>query len=216
MQIELTGVLEDGSAFAAGVPTNTRKALSLPIGEDVTLLVTVMRPTGEIVTGGLLTWTAKKLPTDSSKTFQKNKLCSAQTQFTLTPADTKKLEPGMYAFYIWHTALDGKRNAVIPLSPLHLEPAATEAAPVVTLSIQPTGLTLDLMLPGLVQVLRTINGVSTDVTASATWTGPVSPVVASVDTAGMVTAAGILGPATLTATVGGLTATLPVTVVANN
>jgi len=123
--LEVVGVLEDGSEpRAAGVPINPRKALSVPLGADWTLRVSVVTPFGSQVqlTSGALVVTVKKKPTDSSAAFFR---AATNGVFVFTPADTKNLPPGQYVYDIWYTDTGNKRSPVVPLSPFLLEASAT-------------------------------------------------------------------------------------------
>lgn len=125
MQLEILGVLEDGGLRGAAVPTNPRRTLRMPLGASLTLNARVVRANGSPVTGGTLTWTVKKKPSDTQPSFQKLATCADPTVFTVTPADTKQLTAGVFVFDVWHTDGSGNRNAVVPLSPFLIEPAAT-------------------------------------------------------------------------------------------
>lgn len=124
MLVELVGVLENGGERATGVPANPRRAVVVPRGGNVTLRVSVLlSDTGGSVVGGTLTMTLKKKASDASTLLSKS--VALGSDFTLLPTDTKGLDPGIYAFDVWHTDGAGVRNPVVPLSPFHLEPAAT-------------------------------------------------------------------------------------------
>lgn len=128
MVLYLEGLLPDGSPAAAGVTLNPRKALSLGVGQDASLRLTVRTPSGEAVplaAPAALVLTVKKVAV-GPVLFQRvpTVLPSGQAEFAVTPADTRYLEPGQYVYDVWLT-LGGKRDAVVPLSPLHLEASAT-------------------------------------------------------------------------------------------
>jgi hypothetical protein len=125
MLLSLVGVLEDGGVRSPHVPINPRTTLNMTLGADVTLSVRVVRPNGQPVVGGTLTWTVKKKATDMQASFTKAGDCKDPTTFTVTPADTKRLTPGLFIYDVWHTAADHTRNAVVPFSSLFIEPAAT-------------------------------------------------------------------------------------------
>lgn len=135
MILSLTGVLDDGSIRAEGssVPYNPRQALAFQLGTSLTVRVRVVTPDGNPVIGGTVKLTVKKRAGDSSPALPaKSAALTPSVDLSITPADTKSLEPGRYAYDIWHQAAetgpglnDGARNAVVPLSPLWLEPAAT-------------------------------------------------------------------------------------------
>ena len=127
MQIDLVGVLESGGPRDVQVPANPRVALSVPQGTSLSLTIRVLRPSGQVVTGGTLDFTVKKKPSDSQKALSKSATCADPTTFTIAPADTKTLDAGAYVYDCWHTDAEGARNAVVPLSPFLLEMAATPA-----------------------------------------------------------------------------------------
>ena len=131
MLLELTGVLEDGSLRGSSVPLNPRRTIEFPQGGSVTLRLRVVTADGSQVVGGTVKWTMKKKSSDSPL-LVKSATLAVSTDLTLLPADTKNWEPGYYVYDIWHQAPesglglnDGARNDVVPLSALHLEPAAT-------------------------------------------------------------------------------------------
>ncbi len=127
MLLSLTGILEDGSVRAEGssVPANPRTAIAFQLGTSLTIRLRVVTPEGNQVVGGTVRLAVKKRASDGSPAFFKVVTLAASSDFVVTPADTKSLEAGRYAYDIWHTAVDGSRNAVVPLSPLWLEPAAS-------------------------------------------------------------------------------------------
>lgn len=127
MVLNLIGVLEDGSPRSTGVPINPRQALSFPIGSSVTLNLRVVTADGKSAPAGIVTWTLKKRPEDTSRVFAKTAtLSGGNASFTVDPADTKRFEAGQYVYDVWHAAtVGGARNPVVPLSPFRLEAAAT-------------------------------------------------------------------------------------------
>jgi len=116
-------VLEDGSLpRGAQLPTNPRVALDLTLLQDFTLNACLFKANGQqIVSGGTLTWTAKKLPTDTKPVWQKSIALANPTPFVLVPADMKNVLPGLYVYDIWYVDSNSKASCVLPLSPLHLE-----------------------------------------------------------------------------------------------
>lgn len=128
MLLQLTGVLEDGSSRAEGssVPFNPRKSIAFPLGTSLTIRLQVVTSEGTPVVGGTVRLAAKKRASDGSPAFFKEvSPLAASVDFVITPTDTKSLEAGRYVYDVWHIAGDGARNAVVPLSPLWLEPAAS-------------------------------------------------------------------------------------------
>lgn len=128
MIIHLSGLLDDGAPLAAGVAANPRRAVSVVRGQDVTIAVTVTTPQGEPVdvsSPAALVLTVKKRPQDYQAVATKAATVAAGVaSFALTPADFKNESPGLFVYDVWLTK-SGARNPVVPLSPLHLEAAAT-------------------------------------------------------------------------------------------
>jgi hypothetical protein len=86
----------------------------------------VVTPDGNQVVGGTVRLAVKKRAADGSPAFFKEVTpLAATSDFVIAPADTKSLEAGRYCYDVWHTAAGGDRNAVVPLSPMWLEPAAS-------------------------------------------------------------------------------------------
>ena len=116
-------------------PTSPQSQTSRPLAvkaRDVAMYtmvrLAVRTPSGEAVplaAPAALTLTVKKM-TSGPVLFQKapTVLPSGEAEFAVTPADTRHLEPGQYVYDVWLT-LGGRRDAVVPLSPLHLEASAT-------------------------------------------------------------------------------------------
>lgn len=123
----LIGVVEDGSSRASGVPANPRASLSMPIGSTAGLTVRVVRPDGSTVTGGTLTWTVKKAPKDTLALFTKSAAlgASGSVTFTVAATESKNATAGWYSYDVWLTGSSSQRVAVVPLSPIYMEAAAT-------------------------------------------------------------------------------------------
>lgn len=129
MRIELTGVIDDGRPRAPGVPTDTRRTLSIPIGSSVDLDIRVLDSNGMAVQLPVnsVVFTLKKSAKDMQKLAQKigPAVAAPSVMLSLAPSDTKNGQPGRYVWDLWFTDGAGKRNAVIELSPLDLEFTAT-------------------------------------------------------------------------------------------
>lgn len=127
MLIELLAVLEDGSTRAPEIPADVRKAITFPMGTDVTVRVRVVKPNGEVVTVPTngLAFTVKKRPADE-KVLQKigPAAPASSVDFPIVPIDSSKLEAGYFVYDVWLTQAGPKRDAVVPLSPLYLSPTA--------------------------------------------------------------------------------------------
>lgn len=126
MKISLTGLLDDGTPRAAGVG-DPRGAVTFPQGSDVQIDVTVLRPSGTPVSlaGGTLSLTVQRKPAERWPRIAKAAVISGATgTFAITPAETKYLPAGKYVYDVWLT-LAGKRDAVIPASPLVITDTVT-------------------------------------------------------------------------------------------
>lgn len=220
--IELLGILEDGNPHAVGLTADTRTAISFPLGTNLTLRVRVVRPVGDTVKTGVLSFSLKKDPSDNPALVKANLLISGETtDVVITPHDTENLDPGYYVYDVWHTALGGERNPVIPLSPAQLSPSVTPTKPPsVVLQIVknypsiPLGLTVDgdFIFPLAFTVNRLVNGVATDVTDQVSWSTGASPPMISILGGGQQVKALVQGTATVTATLGTLSATVQQTI----
>jgi hypothetical protein len=130
--IDLVGVLEDGSVPSAGVPQNPRKTIGFPLGSDVLLRIRVIGADGSPIplpAPASLRLTAKKRFNDIDAAFFKEATLVSRLDglgtFSVVPNDTKQLASGQFAYDVWLTDADGKRSALIPTSPLIIEPAVT-------------------------------------------------------------------------------------------
>ena len=124
MKICVTGVLEDGTPRQPNVPVNPRVHLNVPRGTDLELEVAVVTPLGIPVSltgvGTELLFTLKKSPQEDPPRITKTATLSGNTgTFLIVPADTQRLQPGLFGWDVWLTK-DGLRDAVIPLSPFNL------------------------------------------------------------------------------------------------
>ena len=128
MKVALTGVLDDGTPFAPGVPTNPRANLNVPRGVDLDLEIRVVTPSGASVSlvgaGVELLFTVKKRPEEYPPRIIKTATLAGTTgTVRLEPGDTRRLQPGLFGYDVWLTK-DGRRNPVIPLSPFQLQASA--------------------------------------------------------------------------------------------
>lgn len=129
----LVGILENGSAYAPGVPRDARRELRVTQGATTTIQLSLVYPSGELVNVGILaptlTLVVSKttyeagLPTDLQIAGVAAPLEGPnRVNFSLAPADTLALVPGRYLYTVWW-ALGGVREPVVPTSGLWLEPA---------------------------------------------------------------------------------------------
>lgn len=125
MKLRLTGVVQDGTSVAAGVPSNPRTTMEVIQGAAVTIEVTVVRPGGDAVAlaGTSPTLTVKKRPQESAILRLVGVPSGNVAVFTLTSAQTRAMQPGLYGYDVWIT-LAGLLETVVPLSPFRIEAAA--------------------------------------------------------------------------------------------
>jgi len=134
----LVGVLEDGSVRAPTVPTNPRAPLRVTQGSSVDLIVKVVTSSGVPVdlatfmgVNGRIVLTVKRhdygvfgTPAAIQSVGTVDPLLGpGSAKFTITPNQTRLLEPGVFAYDIWLEDGSGRREPVLPTSPFHLEPA---------------------------------------------------------------------------------------------
>lgn len=131
MVLDLTGILETGVPRQAGITENPRRTLRIPLGADVTLRLRVLTPDGALLSlvGATLVWSVKRRPSDGQVIISKTGVAgvgadAGSTVFTLIPFDTRLISPGLYGYDIWLTQ-GGKRDPVVPLSPLQFEATVT-------------------------------------------------------------------------------------------
>jgi hypothetical protein len=140
--IALTGVLDDGPSRAPGVPPNPRIAIRWPLGSSVTIrLDAVSKQSGAPLdfinpVGQIVKFEARlqPLPLTQDKlleviAIQLSPLVPGAVRFLITPASQRVIQQRLTiarCFYdIWRIMQDGTRDALIPTSPLYLEPAVT-------------------------------------------------------------------------------------------
>ncbi|MCK5641620.1 MAG: hypothetical protein KAJ19_12530 [Gammaproteobacteria bacterium] len=122
MRVLLTGVVEDGTPRAVGVPENPRAALEIPGGVDMEIVVSVVTSSGSkvpLIAPTELLFTVKKRHSDRALVSKTATLAGNEGTFALTSDETRRLEPGLLGYDVWLTK-DGKRDPVVPLSPLQL------------------------------------------------------------------------------------------------
>lgn len=129
MVLTLNGVIVDGTSPVTSTPTQQNS--SLPVGQDVTVLVTVKGSNGAVVnlTGYSAVMTIKS-PVGLSPVLNLalvgtlSNPTQGQVQFTLTGAQLKAMLTGAsYLFDVFTTNGSGGRDEVVPLSYLQLNPA---------------------------------------------------------------------------------------------
>lgn len=131
MLIQLTGVVQNGEPYVAGVPTNNRTTLSIPRGASATVTVTV------VTTGGVpfdvSLWTSvltiKRSPEDALVYVTKGGALVPEAgpnvvAFTFAPTDTASpifTRRAVYDIWLINEA-EGKSWQIMPASPCILEP----------------------------------------------------------------------------------------------
>jgi len=129
----IVGVLDDGSSFRSGVPTNPRRTLHLTMGVTVQLLVQVLLPSGVVVPlDGIgdgtqrLTLTVRLKPPYDEKLIEQDAVVypggePGQVQFNITAEDWARFQsPGRYLWDIW-LADSAHLDPVVPTSPFVVE-----------------------------------------------------------------------------------------------
>ncbi len=133
MILKLTGVLEDGNPKAPSVPLNPRRTLTWPQGTDVTVEVLCLKTDGSPVAldgpNAKVQMQVKRDPRSNSADLSKTvtTLSSGVASFSFTATEQKQLSPGRFYFDVWLTTDAGKRDALVPISPLLLEFAVVAA-----------------------------------------------------------------------------------------
>lgn len=129
MIVDLTGVIQDGTPFGVDVPENTRRALRVAHGEDITIRLKILRPDGSFLdpTNRRFVFTLRRR-TDPAAVIKRegtvNTLVEGQVDFHVDDKETLGLQPGNFAYDIWtfhNITLD--HTPMVPLSTLVLEPS---------------------------------------------------------------------------------------------
>ncbi len=128
--VYLTGVLEDGTTQADGVPENPRATLTVTQGTTTQVVLRATTEGGVPLSSadGTLTLTVKKRPGDEPALVQ---LVGSWTPFTapgtalftFTATSLNGLEWGRYVYDIRITSGGGAINRLIPASPFVVAPA---------------------------------------------------------------------------------------------
>jgi hypothetical protein len=127
MIIDLLGVIEDGSVRAPDVPTVVGKQLQFTAGEDVTVRLQVIRPSGAPGdTSSTYTLTIKKRTADGTAIAAAVGVAqpldgAGRLNFTIPSNSTHEAEPGRYVYDVWRN--DGiTKQPVITALPVILRP----------------------------------------------------------------------------------------------
>lgn len=121
MIIDLLGIIEDGSLRAPTIPIIAGHELRFAAGEDVTVRLTVVKPTGEPgdVTS-TYTLTIKKRSLDDFALVTAVGVAQpldgpGRLNFTISSTLTKDTEPGRYVYDVWRNDGSTKMQIVAPL-----------------------------------------------------------------------------------------------------
>lgn len=145
MYLRLTGVLQNGAPLAPSVPANPAARLGpIPVGASVSVEVTAVNSDGTPVnltkSGVSLVLTVKQSPQQGRSiqpgftktvTLPANAAANPRINvvvFTIVPADTKELNPGVWTYDVWlvnTSTSPTTREPLIPLSPFILTPAVS-------------------------------------------------------------------------------------------
>jgi hypothetical protein len=131
MNVTLTGVLANGTQPQAGISPLVPYAqpLAWPAGEDGSIVVKVVDPTGAVVniTGGALVLAARHRASDAALAFRLTAVLTTPAQgvatFTLPAATTAALTELVYRYDVWYTDATSKRWQLVPASLLDLAEA---------------------------------------------------------------------------------------------
>ena len=135
MLVAIVGVVEDGSVRGVDVPLDTAHGLRVPIGEDLTLRVKVLRPDGtacRVLAPVVGTLTIKKSSQQLVVSAGQGAQFSASGTiaepsvllFHASSAVLAGLPAGRYVYDVWLTLSAGINTRVVRLSELWVEPAA--------------------------------------------------------------------------------------------
>lgn len=138
MKLNLVGVLVDGPGRASGVPENPRKALTWPVGSSVSIRVDVVSSQSGIpvdLSGSTVRFEARlrPLPYSLPKLLDVvgvalSPVVKGSVSIEVTPAMQKLIAQrniGRCFYDVWLVDSSGKRDAVVPTSPLFFEPSVT-------------------------------------------------------------------------------------------
>jgi hypothetical protein len=160
--INLTGLLNDGSAFRPSVPQNPRTPVRVQKSITLTINFQIQRPNGSFVrlTNWTIGLTVKKKPSDTfAAMYALGQISPSNPQlvtFSFQPTDFRNTFAGIYGYDI--TAIQpsgGPRDVVMPLSPWFIEDTeAGSKLPLTTPTLPPAGISfaaqvVTITTPGL-------------------------------------------------------------------
>lgn len=128
MLAQWTVVLDDGTRpYAPDVAVDQRRPLAFAAGEDVTIDVSLVNPSGGVVilgTGEFLQLSVRTLSRPTTQLLTKRSAAAGQRQRLTIAADDTKMVPAQdLVFDLW--AVRGSaRTLLIPTSELRLGPSA--------------------------------------------------------------------------------------------
>lgn len=129
MIIRLTGIIEDGSTPDESLPDDTRRAIRITKGQSVMLELEVKARSGVLVdlSGGSIAMSIKRKTSDGQNLVSLTATLGqpkGTASISITPANTKPLEPGFYVYDIWYTSAGGDREPLVAASRLFLAPTS--------------------------------------------------------------------------------------------
>ena len=124
MMINLTGVIDTGTVYTAGVPQNPRRTIRVIKGVTTTVGVEVVYPTGvgANLAGFTATLTIRKRPDLDIVLEVAGTIDGSRATFDIERDDLRDRSGGRYLYDVV-VENGGDRESVIPLSPLILEEA---------------------------------------------------------------------------------------------
>ena len=133
MVLYLTGILEDGSSRAAGVPLVAATPIILHRGETTQVRVQIIRPSGQLVNlaqvASDITLTVKRFIVQQPPSLMRvGVMASSGATFEIEAGAMRQMQPGQYLYDVWLTLLDGTSHQVVLTSTLMLE-AAVKSPP---------------------------------------------------------------------------------------
>lgn len=129
------GVLEDGSNRHRDVPPDVRRSLRLARGLGTSVLMAIVRPTGEAVdlSGGRVVLTAKRCSFDDEQVFEVEGVLRPEqglgrVDLPILGSQTRNLFHGRFVYDVVFIDAAGDVEEVVPVSPLILGPSASRYA----------------------------------------------------------------------------------------
>lgn len=126
MKIRLVGVVQKTGTYAAGVPQDTRRPITLTKGDTLDVRLMVLNDDGtEVNTGGSTYTLSVRKNTGSTITLSATATGSSNSAFVdlaIPSASTVHLDSGEYLYDILEQTSGGVRNTIIKASRFTLTP----------------------------------------------------------------------------------------------